>query len=103
VPRRSPIRDAARRDGADELEVTVEPDISRAGGGALPMADIATFVLAVAPARVSATVLEVRLRAWEPHIVARIKEGRVLVDPRTMSSDDEDVVVEAFAHVLREA
>jgi L-seryl-tRNA(Ser) seleniumtransferase len=94
------IRDAA---GADALAASVEPDVSRAGGGALPMADIPTFVVAVDAARVSATELEARLRSWEPHIVARIRDDRVLIDPRTLASDDEDVVVEAFAHVAREA
>jgi L-seryl-tRNA(Ser) seleniumtransferase len=97
------IRDAVGRDAVDGLEVSVEPEVSRAGGGALPMADIPTFVAAVASARVSANDMEARLRAWEPHIVARIKDGRVFLDPRTLSADDADIVVEAFAHVLRDA
>ncbi|MCE5191665.1 MAG: L-seryl-tRNA(Sec) selenium transferase, partial [Actinomycetia bacterium] len=47
-------------------------DVSRAGGGSLPMADIPTVVVAVVPRQMSVSELEARLRCGEPPIVARI-------------------------------
>ena len=71
----------------------VAPDVSRAGGGALPMADIPTTVVTVAPRSMSVVELEERLRLGDPEVVARIKDDRLLLDPRTLSGDDEDIVV----------
>jgi L-seryl-tRNA(Ser) seleniumtransferase len=71
-------------------------DVSRAGGGALPMADIPTVVTTVVPARMSVVELEARLRLGEPPIVARISEERLLIDPRTLLDGDGDVIVAAL-------
>ena len=90
------VREAARS-GA---EVTVAPAVSRAGGGSLPLTDLPTWVVAVEPLSVSADELEARLRAWEPPVVARIAEDRVLLDARTLSAGDEDVVIAALASAL---
>jgi L-seryl-tRNA(Ser) seleniumtransferase len=87
------IRDAV----GPQAEVAVAADVSRAGGGALPLAELPTTVVALTPSSVSADVAEARLRAWEPPVVARIAQGRILLDPRTLSGDDEDVVVTALA------
>ncbi len=72
-------------------------DVSRAGGGALPMADIPTAVVAVMPQRMSVTELEARLRCGEPPIVARINADRLLLDPRTLTREDEAEIVRALA------
>lgn len=75
-------------------------DVSRAGGGALPMADIPTTVVRVAPAHVSPVELEQRLRLGEPAVIARIRDDRLLLDPRTLLERDEPVVVARIAAVL---
>lgn len=95
---------AAIRSGAGDLyEVETAPDVSRAGGGALPMEDIPTTVVALAPKHGSATALEQRLRLGEPAVIARIKDGRLLLDPRTLREDEEVEVVTALLHASREA
>jgi L-seryl-tRNA(Ser) seleniumtransferase len=81
----------------DAYEVTVEPDVSRSGGGALPMVDIPTNVLVLEPTRRGVVELEAALRAREPAIVARIHEDRLHVDPRTLSPSDEAELVDALA------
>ncbi|MCX8006980.1 MAG: L-seryl-tRNA(Sec) selenium transferase [Coriobacteriia bacterium] len=80
----------------DSYAVGTAEDVSRAGGGALPMADIPTVVTAVVPARGSVSELEARLRCAEPPIVARISEDRLLIDPRTLLPGDEDAIVAAL-------
>jgi L-seryl-tRNA(Ser) seleniumtransferase len=76
-------------------------DVSRAGGGSLPLADIPTTVVALAPQTMSANDLEAALRLGTPTIVARIKDGRVLLDPRTLSAEESDLVVARLAEIAR--
>lgn len=98
VAKRAEALAAAIRAGCgDAYAVTTQPDVSRAGGGSLPMEDIATTVVALAPARLSATALEAALRLGEPSVIARIKDGRLLLDPRTLREDEEPEVVAALA------
>jgi L-seryl-tRNA(Ser) seleniumtransferase len=85
----------------EAADISVAPDIARAGGGSLPLADIPSFVVTLAPRDMSAGELETRLRCGaEPAIVARVKDGRVLLDPRTLSPAEEDVVVARLGEVL---
>ncbi len=84
-------------------EVACAADVSRAGGGALPMEDLPTTVVTLASTAVSATALEARLRLGEPAVIARIKDGRVLLDPRTLRLDEEPEVVSAIATAIRGA
>lgn len=74
-------------------------DVSRAGGGALPMADIPTVCVAIAPQRMGVAELERRLRLGTPHVIARISDDRLLLDPRTLSPAEEHEVVEALRRI----
>jgi L-seryl-tRNA(Ser) seleniumtransferase len=58
------------------------------GGGALPLAEPESFAVALAPANLSADDLDARLRACDPPIVARIEDGRVLLDVRCLADAD---------------
>jgi L-seryl-tRNA(Ser) seleniumtransferase len=91
---------AAVPDGA--VDVRIADEIARAGGGALPLADIPSVVVALAPRSLSADELEAYLRCGgEPAIVARVKEGRVLLDPRTiLSAGEEDAIVRRLGEIL---
>jgi L-seryl-tRNA(Ser) seleniumtransferase len=84
----------------EALAVTVREDVSRAGGGALPMADIPTHVVAISPRDVSVDEFEQRLRLGEPSVVARISEDRLLLDPRTLTEGEELEVVSAVARAI---
>lgn len=83
-------------------EVRVVDDIARAGGGALPVTDIPTAVVAVTPATMSVDSLETSIRCGaQPAIVARVKDGRLLIDPRTLVSGEEhDIVVRRLGEIL---
>jgi L-seryl-tRNA(Ser) seleniumtransferase len=41
-----------------------------------------------------------RLRDLEPPVVARIHDGRLLLDPRTLSDDEADVVAVQVGRAL---
>ena len=66
------------------------------GGGAFPNARIPSVALAFER---EPEVLEKRLRAGRPPVIARIADGRLLLDLRTVQSDDElaEAVRSAFA------
>ncbi len=62
---------------------------SAVGGGAHPGAELPTTLVLVASARRSARAVEAALRAGEPAVVARIVDGRVALDPRTVAQEEE--------------
>jgi L-seryl-tRNA(Ser) seleniumtransferase len=66
------------------LGVSVEPDISQVGGGALPTVELPTFVVAIGTQAVPAQGLDARLRAGDPPVIGRIRNDRLLLDCRTV-------------------
>lgn len=68
---------------------------SEVGGGAFPGASLPTFVLALEPPDGHADALLEHLRNHTPPVVARVRDGRVLLDPRTIPSDAFQAVGEA--------
>jgi L-seryl-tRNA(Ser) seleniumtransferase len=83
----------------DAFWVAAMPDVSRAGGGSLPLADIPTTIVTLAPRTMSANDLEAALRLGNPTIVARIHDGRVVLDPRTLAEHEETLVVARLAEI----
>ena len=79
--------------------VAAMPDVSRAGGGALPLADIPTTIVTLSPRAMSANDLEAALRLGNPTIIGRIRDARVVLDPRTLSDHESDLVVERLAEI----
>ena len=69
---------------------TVIPSASRAGGGSLPMTELEGPVCAVKPGAAGADALAGAIRRGDPPVVARVEDGRVLLDPRTMSDAEAD-------------
>ena len=72
---------------------TVEPGQSPIGGGALPGETRPTRVWSIATA--DPTAAAAALRAHDPPVVARIHDGDLLLDPRTVLEDQDRHVVQA--------
>jgi L-seryl-tRNA(Ser) seleniumtransferase len=64
----------------------------KVGGGALPLLELEGPVVALAG---DPDALAQALRAHDPPVIARIHDGRVLLDPRTLRDEDVPVVVDA--------
>jgi L-seryl-tRNA(Ser) seleniumtransferase len=77
------------------LNVDVCDDSAFVGGGSLPDLPLPTTVLAVSSATVSDAVLAERLRSGTPAVMARVQDGRVLFDLRTVFDGQEPDLVEA--------
>src|SRR5246500_3852160 len=63
------------------------------GGGAAPSATLPTRLLTVTVNGLSAEQLQLRLRALELPIIARVQEGRVVLDLRTVPAEQDDALV----------
>jgi L-seryl-tRNA(Ser) seleniumtransferase len=70
---------------------SVEETVARVGGGALPLAELPSFACAVGEE------LAAPLRAGEPPVVAVVREGRCLLDCRTLTDGEVDEVAAAVA------
>jgi L-seryl-tRNA(Ser) seleniumtransferase len=66
------------------------------GGGAAPSAALPTRLIAVAVKDLSANELASRLRQCDPPVVARVEEGRVLLDLRTVFPEQEPAIAQAL-------
>jgi L-seryl-tRNA(Ser) seleniumtransferase len=82
----------AGRIDAAALSVKVVDGESVIGGGAAPSAILPTRLLAVTCKDLSADELAARLRATNPPIIARVEEGRVLLDLRSVFPEQDDLV-----------
>jgi L-seryl-tRNA(Ser) seleniumtransferase len=69
------------------------------GGGAAPSSTLPTRVLALTHSDLSADELTARLRNSDPAIVARVDEGRVLLDLRTVFPEQDAALVSALERI----
>ncbi|HEU4763686.1 MAG TPA: L-seryl-tRNA(Sec) selenium transferase [Gemmatimonadales bacterium] len=60
------------------------PGSSAVGGGSFPDADLPTTLVSLDPGPLGADGLALRLRLGRPPVIVRAKDGRVLLDPRTL-------------------
>jgi L-seryl-tRNA(Ser) seleniumtransferase len=73
---------------------TVIRSLAKVGGGALPLLELEGPAVAL-DADVSPVEVSAALRASEPPVIARIHDGRVVLDPRTLGDDELEPVVRA--------
>jgi L-seryl-tRNA(Ser) seleniumtransferase len=78
------------------LKVEIIDGESVIGGGAAPSAVLPTRLLAVSREGLGADEMSARLRASEPPIIARVEEGRVLLDLRTVFREQDGNVIVAL-------
>ena len=84
---------------APRLKIEIEDGESVLGGGAAPSAVLATRVLAVSCEGLSADELAARLRGSGPPIIARIEEGHVVLDLRTVFPQQDAAVAAALNRI----
>ena len=71
------------------LQVEVIDGESVVGGGAAPSSVLPTRLIAITSAKFSADELSARLRSSDPPIVARVEQGQVLLDLRTVFPEQD--------------
>jgi L-seryl-tRNA(Ser) seleniumtransferase len=80
-----------------QLKVEMCDGNSIIGGGAAPSAVVPTTLLSLSHRELSADSLRTRLRANHPPIIARVEDGRVLLDLRTVFPEQDANLATALA------
>jgi L-seryl-tRNA(Ser) seleniumtransferase len=73
---------------------------SEVGGGSFPETRLKTWLVRLTADRLSADGLIERLRGGDPPIIARIENGHVVLDPRTILPDQVETVARGAAEAL---
>ncbi|MGH9500196.1 MAG: L-seryl-tRNA(Sec) selenium transferase [Terriglobales bacterium] len=89
----------AGRVRSSKLSIEVIDGESVIGGGAAPSAVLPTRLLAVSAEGLGPDELAARLRLSIPPIIARLEEGRVLLDLRTVFPGQDEALVQAFRQI----
>jgi L-seryl-tRNA(Ser) seleniumtransferase len=61
---------------------------ARVGGGALPLLELSGPVVALEPGPAGVDALAAALRAGDPALVGRVRDGELLLDPRTLTDEE---------------
>ncbi len=85
---------------ADATGGTVVDSTAKVGGGALPLLELPGPAVALDPGPAGADALAAQLRAGDPAVVGRIHDGRLLLDPRTLSDDEAREMARAVCAVV---
>ena len=87
---------AALAGSAPELRAQVVDGASAVGGGAAPVTEIPTALLRIVHSSRPAQELAAALRGGDPPVVARVADGALLLDLRTVSPEDESLLLAAL-------
>jgi L-seryl-tRNA(Ser) seleniumtransferase len=68
--------------------------VARVGGGALPLTELGGPAVALDPGPRGADALAKALRESDPPLIARIADGRLLLDPRTLTDAEMPLAAE---------
>jgi L-seryl-tRNA(Ser) seleniumtransferase len=70
------------------MTFALKEDVSQVGGGALPLQELQTAVVAVRTLDLSVNSLEENLRKGDPPIISRISKEELLLDMRTVFDEE---------------
>lgn len=85
----------------ENLEIEIIDGESVIGGGSAPTVRRTTKLIAITKPRTSADELETHLRRCDPPVIARIIEGNVVIDLRTVAERDETLLVDAVTSIFK--
>ena len=85
------------------VQVTMREDASQVGGGALPLQNLPTMVIAIKPIDLSVNRLEEDLRKGEPPIVSRISKDELILDMRTVFDHEIPILAAGVERALTPA
>lgn len=83
--------------------VEAKPDVAYVGGGSLPDQHLSTWVVEAKPGVCSDDDLAQRLRVGTPAVMARIRDGRLVFDVRTIFASQTDALVTAVTQAMPNA
>ncbi len=84
----------------DKVTFSLKEDVSQVGGGALPLQELPTLVVAVKPLDVSVNSLEESLRKGDPPIISRISKEELILDMRTIFDEEIPLLAAGIERAL---
>ena len=91
---------------ANRLESQISAELldgeSLIGGGSAPSAVLPTTLIALTSDKLSAQEIAARLRRSDPPVIARVEEGRVLLDLRTVFPQQDEVLKQLLVQIAAE-
>jgi L-seryl-tRNA(Ser) seleniumtransferase len=94
------LADRIRAAVGSGVEVAVVDGASQVGGGALPVQNLPSKLVAFTSRRLSAARLEAIFRGNQPPIIGRVEQERFLLDVRTLQPGDDEVIEAAAARLV---
>lgn len=85
------------------IRVSIQEGESRTGGGSAPEIGLPTVTVALSSDQMSAASIEERLRRYRVPVIARTERDRVMIDLRTVSLEEETIILEAIASLAQPA
>jgi L-seryl-tRNA(Ser) seleniumtransferase len=82
------------------LIIAIEEGKSAVGGGSGPATHPPTVLISLQHASLSADEIQRRLRLLSPPIIARISDGKVLIDLRTVAPEEEPELLDAIRDLV---
>jgi L-seryl-tRNA(Ser) seleniumtransferase len=96
---RAELMHAALADAGVDAQV-IRAD-AKVGGGALPLLELSGPVCAVDPVPLSLDELARRLRAGDPPVIGRARQGWLLLDPRTLDDAEAEAAASGVIAAVR--
>jgi len=87
----------------NHCQAELAPTLSRVGGGAMPEYNLPSFAIALTPGEgISLQQLERDFRALVVPVIGRIEHDRFLLDLRTVSDDEVDLLARQLTTYFQE-
>ena len=84
-----------------DTEIATEPGFSQTGSGSLPTQNLPTTLVTIKQKNMAAESLAKELRLYKIPIFTRIRDDRIMLDPRTLLDGDEKIITEALTALLK--
>jgi len=84
----------------ERMTISLKEDVSQVGGGALPLQELPTVVVAVKPLDFSVNSLEESLRKGDPPIISRISKEELILDMRTVFDEEIPLLAAGIERAL---
>lgn len=92
-------QEMAKQVTSAKLKTEIIDGASVIGGGAAPSSGLPTRLLALTCKKLSAHELSARLRGMDPPIIARVAEGKVWLDLRTVFPEQDEMIIRALRQI----
>jgi L-seryl-tRNA(Ser) seleniumtransferase len=77
-------------------DITINKDMTKAGGGSLPEMEFVTWTVSMLPHAMTINDLEERLRKTDPPVIGRIAHEKFILDVMTITTSQISLIVKAM-------